>query len=181
MTSEEWFDILSHTGEIVSRAPRHRVHGNPDLLHAVVHLHIFSSEAALYLQKRAGTKDLYPDKWDTAVGGHVLSGEDIKTALHREVREELGIELKHYLPLFNYIMRNSYESEWIYAFAVQYDGPFFINTSEISEGRFWTFREIEQHIGKNMFTPNFESEFTKIKGHFQKHPNFFFDLTDLNN
>ena len=165
----------------MGRAPRHLVHGNPDLLHAVVHLHIFSSQGKLYLQKRASTKDLYPDKWDTAVGGHVLSGEDIETALRREIHEELGIEVSHYLPLFNYIMRNSYESEWIHAFAAQYDGPFFINTSEISEGRFWTFGEIENNIGKNIFTPNFESEFAKIKTHFQKNPNFFSNLTDLIN
>jgi isopentenyldiphosphate isomerase len=62
MTAEEWFDILSHSDEIIGRAPRHIVHSNPKMLHAAVHLHIFSSMGELYLLKHAHTKDLYPDK-----------------------------------------------------------------------------------------------------------------------
>lgn len=32
-----------------------------------------------------------PGKWDTSVGGHVDLGESVEMALHREVKEELGI------------------------------------------------------------------------------------------
>jgi hypothetical protein len=34
---------------------------------------------------------------------------------------------------------------------------------EIDEGRFFSFEEISQNLGKGFFTPNFETEFEKIK------------------
>ena len=38
-----------------------------------------------------------------------------------------------------------------------------IDKDEIDEGRFWTFAEIDENIGKNIFTPNFESEYKRLK------------------
>ncbi len=41
------------------------------------------------------------------------------------------------------------------------DGPFTLQPEEITEGRFWSFREIQEHIGKDILTPNFEQEFDR--------------------
>ena len=56
LESEEWFDLVTPKGEVVGKAPRSVVHGNPDLLHSVVHVHIINKEGLLYLQKRAVNK-----------------------------------------------------------------------------------------------------------------------------
>jgi hypothetical protein len=37
------------------------------------------------------------------------------------------------------------------------------NTHEIEDGRFWDMKEIEEALGKNIFTPNFEIEYKKYK------------------
>lgn len=42
------------------------------LLHPVVH-HLFNFRGELYLQKRPEWKDIQPGRWDTAVGGHVIT------------------------------------------------------------------------------------------------------------
>ncbi|RMI26774.1 MAG: NUDIX domain-containing protein, partial [Calditrichaeota bacterium] len=141
---DEWFDLVTPEGKVVGRAPRRLVHGNPQLLHPVVHVHILNSRGELFLQKRADTKDLYPGYWDTAVGGHVRSGESIDRALHREAEEELGISMGNFRPLFRYVMQNRYESELVHAFLLEDDGPFYINKKEIAEGRFWNREEIER-------------------------------------
>lgn len=168
---EEWFDIVTPEGKVVGKAPRSVVHGNPDLLHPVVHVHIVNAAGQLFLQKRSPEKDLYPDRWDTAVGGHVSSGESIEQALGREAQEELGIANGQYRPLFRYVMRNQYESELIHAFLLQAEGPFELHPQEISGGRFWSLPEIEANLGKNIFTPNFEQEFLLLKQHvFQPAP-----------
>lgn len=159
----EWFDLVDVKGRTVGKAPRHIVHGNPQLLHAVVHLHIFNQRGQLYLQKRAASKDLYPGLWDTAVGGHVHHGETIEEALQREALEELGITTVRAQPLFRYVMRNNWESELIYGFEMVFDGPFKPNPDEIESGRFWSVFEIQQLIGKQVFTPNFEQEFSMLK------------------
>ncbi len=163
MAPEEWFDIVTEAGQVIGSAPRSAVHGNPTLLHPVVHVHIVNSRNQLYLQKRAAHKDLYPNYWDTAVGGHVHRGEDILQALHREAEEELGIRNGEFQPLFRYVMRNEYESELVHAYLLRSDGPFYPNPAEITEGRFWEQKEIEPLLGKNIFTPNFEQEFLKLQ------------------
>lgn len=163
LETEEWFDIVTPQGKVVGKAPRRAVHGNPQLLHAVVHVHIVNSEGKLFLQKRSPEKDLYPERWDTAIGGHVMSGESIELALNREAEEELGISMAKFKPLFRYVHRNDYESELVHGFFLQEDGPFYINRKEISEGRFWGIDEIEKNLGNNIFTPNFEEEFGLLK------------------
>jgi isopentenyldiphosphate isomerase/intracellular septation protein A len=160
---EEWFDLVNEAGQIVGKAPRSAVHGNPDLMHPVVHVHIFNKNGQLYLQKRSKMKAVQPGKWDTAVGGHVNSGEDVIIALKRESFEELGIKSDNFQPLYRYVMRNDFESELVHTFRLSHNGPFKINRDEIDFGRFWRLSEIEKNIGKGIFTPNFEQEFKMLE------------------
>jgi isopentenyldiphosphate isomerase/intracellular septation protein A len=160
---EEWFDIVTEKGEVKGKAPRSAVHGNPGLLHPVVHLHVFNRNSQLYLQKRALSKEVQPGKWDTSVGGHIHSGEDVNTALKREAMEEIGIRVEDFQPLYSYVMKNSFESELVYAFRMISNGPFKINHDEIIFGKFWRIKDIRNNLGKNIFTPNFEQEFALLQ------------------
>ena len=159
---DEWFDLVTPEGKITGRAPRSMVHGNPQLLHPVVHLHILNKKGQIYLQKRAASKDIQPGRWDTAVGGHVNSGESIEFALKREAEEELGISYGNFQPLYRYIMQNKIESELVHTYLFQDEGPFYPDPGEIDEGRFWTVAEIEKRLGDGVFTPNFEQEFVML-------------------
>lgn len=161
--AEEWFDLVQPDGKIIGRAPRSAVHGNPDLLHPVVHVHIINSNGEIFLQKRAKTKDIQPGKWDTAVGGHIHSGETIEQAMQRETEEEMGISFARFRPLFRYVRRNEVESELVHGFLLREDGPFYPNPSEISGARFWSLDEIQQNLGAGVFTPNFEKEFPLLR------------------
>ena len=159
---EEIFPIVNQEGEVIGSATREECHAQTFILHPVVHLHIFNSAGELYLQKRVITKKIQPGKWDTAVGGHVDYGEQIEEALLRETREELGVT--NFTPKFlmKYIFRSSVESELVYVYQCTYDGTFSPDPSEVETGRFWTLSEIKNNIGKNIFTPNFESEIEKL-------------------
>ena len=160
---EEIFDIVDEQGRVRGRAPRQAVHGNPQLIHPVVHLHVFDRQGRLYLQKRAKGKDLYPGYWDTAVGGHMRAGEAVESALRREAEEELGLTARDAKPLFRYVMRNKFESELVRSFMMVHNGPFSINKDETESGRFWTVFEIKKALGKDIFTPNFEQEFKMLE------------------
>ena len=160
---EEWFPIVDEDGNTTGKALRSVCHdGKSMLLHPVVHLHLFNSLGELYLQKRAGTKDIQPGKWDTSVGGHISIGETPGEALLREAREEL--ELKNFMPEFltKYIWQSARERELVNSYKTISDYNPVINADEIEEGRFWMTEEIKANLGKDIFTPNFEYEFKML-------------------
>lgn len=159
---EEMFPIVDEEGNITGAATRGECHNGSKMLHPVVHLHVFNSKGELYLQKRPEWKDIQPEKWDTAVGGHVDLGENVEQALRREVREELGITDFTPERLLQYVFESDRERELVFVHKTIYDGPV-TPSDELDGGRFWSMEEIEQNIGKSIFTPNFESEFEKIK------------------
>ena len=161
--SDELFPVVDEEGNEISIATRSVCHdGKSRLLHPVVHLHLFNSKGELFLQKRAMTKDLLPGYWDTSAGGHVSHGESIEEALKREVEEELGLSDIKYEFKIKYIWESQTERELVYSFAGRSDNNPVINKDEIDDGRFWLFTEIEENLGKGVFTPNFVFEFRML-------------------
>ncbi|GAB4167989.1 MAG: hypothetical protein Kow00108_00810 [Calditrichia bacterium] len=160
---DEWFPLVDAEGKIVGRAPRALVHGNPDLLHPVVHLHVFNSKGELFLQKRSEKKAIQPGKWDTAVGGHVMVNETIEQALLRETQEEIGVKPDRIIPIMRYVWRSDVETELVFVFKWVNDGPFILNPEEITEGKFWKKQKIDKKLNSGIFSPNFEYEFSLLK------------------
>ena len=160
---EEWFPLVNEAGETIGKATRKECHSGSKLLHPVVHLHIFNDKGDLYLQKRSMRKDIQPGKWDTALGGHVDYGKQTGDALRREVREELGVT--NFIPTFimRYVFESAIEKELVNTFKTIYNGPFSPDPEELDEGKFWSLEEIESNLGKGIFTPNFESEYKRLK------------------
>lgn len=158
---EEMLPLVDEEGNIIGAATRRECHDGSKQLHPVVHLHVFNSQGDLYLQKRPYWKDIQPGKWDTSVGGHIDLGENVDRALHREVKEELGIIDFKPLEIGHYIFESNCERELIYAFKTIYDGPI-VPSPELDGGRFWTSSDISKEMGKQVFTPNFENEYRKF-------------------
>jgi len=156
---EEFLEVVNKKGEVLRTLPRSQIHGNPSLLHRVVHVLVFDPDGRLILQKRSLDKDVAPGKWDTSVGGHVNAGETLAEALHREMKEELGIEAQDPEFLYSYIHSNEYESELVYTYRIIYDGEIRFHKGEIDEIRAWDLNEIKQNLGKGIFSDNFEHEF----------------------
>jgi NADH pyrophosphatase NudC (nudix superfamily) len=85
-------------------------------------------------------------------------------ALHREAREELGLtEIDGAERLLNYIWESPVEREMIYVHSIVLDEEPKPDQSEVVDGRFWKVEEIEENLGKDVFTPNFELDFQKLK------------------
>lgn len=160
---EELFPIVDEDGNITGAATRGECHSGSKLLHPVVHLHVFNKKGDLYLQKRPEWKQIQPGKWDTAVGGHVDLGESVDIALKRETKEELGIEDFTPENLTQYVFESTCEKELVFVFKTVYEGEIH-PSEELNGGRFWSMEEIKKSLGKDIFTPNFESEFKKVFG-----------------
>lgn len=155
---DEYLEIINEKGEIIGLALRSEVHGNPLLMHRVVHVLVFNEKGEILLQKRSNNKDVAPGKWDTSVGGHVNPGEDLISSAIREMNEEIGILKDDLKYLYSYVHTNLYETEHVTTFGVVHDGGFTFNREEIDEVRFWSIEEIKKCLGTGILSDNFEQE-----------------------
>jgi isopentenyldiphosphate isomerase len=93
----ESFDVLdctgAKTGEAISRDDAHRTGTWHGAFHCLV---LYEREGGRYVlfQKRSAEKKTAPEKYDVSVGGHYSIGEEGLAAGPREIREELGLEVK---------------------------------------------------------------------------------------
>ena len=90
----EYFDVLNEQGEFTGEIESRDVCHEKGLWHRAIGAFIFNEKGEVLLQKRSQSKKLWPGLWDMTIGGHVLAGEFGEQALIREVKEELGIEVK---------------------------------------------------------------------------------------
>jgi isopentenyldiphosphate isomerase len=156
---EELLEVVDESGRVLALAPRSETHGNPALLHRVVHVLVFTGEGRLLLQKRSMKKDVAPGRWDTSVGGHVDPGESLEQAVRREMEEELGFNCEPEF-LYSYTHSNPYETELVYTYHCVHDGEVSFNAEEIDQVRAWSMEEIEAHMEGDTLSDNFKHEIT---------------------
>lgn len=159
----EFFPIVEPNGLVVARAAREYCHCGAKPLHPVVHLHIIDRFSRIYLQKRPVSKKIQPGKWDTAVGGHVSYGEHLLEALYRESSEELGFSEFNPIHIVTYEFESEVEKELINVYAAVGHYELTPDPEELDGGQWWELADIDEGIGKGIFTPNFESEFQMIR------------------
>ncbi|MBN1296777.1 NUDIX domain-containing protein [bacterium] len=159
----ELLDCVDQHGHAVSPLPRSICHGRPEHLHRVIHVIVEDDGGRMLLQKRSMTKDIQPGRWDTAVGGHLMPGEEPAVAAVRECVEELGLEPKDLEYLYEYIWVTDWESEWVTTFRVCMNGPFSWDREEIDQVRFWDPDDVAVLAARREVTPNFEHEYLRYR------------------
>ncbi len=93
----ELLDLLDEKGNKTNRfKERSMVHRDGDW-HGTVHIWIYAyaqDGLKVLLQKRAQNKESYPGCYDISSAGHLLRGESYEEAARRELKEELGLDVK---------------------------------------------------------------------------------------
>ena len=141
--NEEIFDVVNQRDEVIDQKPRGEVH-RLGLLHRAVHVLVFNARGETFLQKRSITKDREPGKWDSSTSGHVDSGEDYDAGAVRELREEIGLDLKPgtvatgasppLQKLFKIAACPETDQEFVWVYRCQAEGPFQLHPDEIERG-----------------------------------------------
>ena len=85
----EYVEYFNRNGELLGTASKSDVH-KKGLWHKTIHCWLYDDYGNIFFQIRADTNKLY-----TTASGHVISGETIRNAFNREVKEEIGLEIKN--------------------------------------------------------------------------------------
>jgi len=146
--SEEIFDVVNERDEVIGQRPRREVH-RLGLKHRAIHVLVFNARGEVFLQKRSLKKDRESGKWDSSTSGHVDSGEDYDACAVRELREEIGLEVKSCSQrLFKIDARPETGWEFCWVYRCESEGPFQLHPDEIERGGWFAPEKITRWIAE---------------------------------
>jgi isopentenyl-diphosphate delta-isomerase type 1 len=153
-SQDELFDLVNEADEVIGKAKRGEVHGNPALIHRSVAVAVFNSLGELFLHQRSKTKDTDPLYWTISCSGHVASGQTPDEAAVRELFEELGIKGTHLTFVTKFIYRSKIETEFASLYKTVWDGKMSLHPQEIAQGRFFSKKNLQEFLDKEKIILN---------------------------
>ena len=145
-------DIVDTEDRVVDVVPRREMRAR-NLRHRSVGIAVLDSSGWVLIHRRADHKDVWPGRWDLAVGGVVDAGESWEAAAVRELAEEVS----SHAPIRE-IGRGSYEDDDVRAIVRMYvahdDGPFTFADGEVVEAFFVTIEELGERITRDLYVPD---------------------------
>ena len=83
--------VDEHDNEIGYRS-KGACHAGHGTLHRAFSIFLFDNRGRVLLQQRSASKPLWPLYWSNSCCSHPRRGENMEQALHRRLREELGLD-----------------------------------------------------------------------------------------
>lgn len=162
-------DIVNEKDEVIGQDTRENIHKN-GLLHREVSAWVFNSRGKVILQKRSMNKKSHPGLWSLSVSGHVESGDSYIISVIRELKEELGLEVKeNELIELNKslvdgnLVNDKNNNRFSVRYAYKFDGDInglTIQKEELDEIKWWNIDELlnADEDTKKLLIPNFSRE-----------------------
>jgi isopentenyl-diphosphate delta-isomerase type 1 len=159
----EHFVVVDEDEKVLGKVTREECHSNRKLIHRSICIFAVNDKKKVFLQKRSMSKDLYPGYFTGSATGHVDYGEDYNEAARRELKEELGIDAP-LLQLGKIKNFTKEEREMSMAYICRFNGPFNLNTREITDGAFFSTKDIKRSIkaGDKKFPGGFKADFKEL-------------------
>ena len=132
-----------------------------------VHIWVTNSLGEVYIQKRAGERKLFPNKWENP-GGGVVSGDDSLKTLKKEFEEELGIPFGGNFELIKTIRRKK-DFVDIYHVSQNFNlEELNLQKEEVSEAKWVTIKKINEMIEKGEFCSTIVDSFIPFVEYYNK-------------
>lgn len=134
-----------------------------------VHACIFNDKDEMLIQHRQPFKKGWSDMWDVSMGGGAVYGDTSRTAVRRELMEELGIEIcfDEIQPALTINFEYGFDDFYLIQKNVELDS-LKLQQEEVSEVRWAGLGEILQMIEDGIFIP-YHKSFLELLFYMGKH------------
>lgn len=120
--------------------------------HQVVHIWIMNEEGQFLIQQRQPWKKGWPNLWDCAAAGSALAGETSEMAAIREVKEELGLDLRmeNAEILFTIKFSRGFDDHWLVKQNIDINN-LSLQYEEVADAKWATMDEIKVLVSSGEF------------------------------
>lgn len=131
---DELVEVIDEHGRVVATVTRREMRAGR-LRHRTVAIVVTASDGRLLVHRRSEDKDVWPGRWDVAVGGVLAAGEDPWAGARRELAEEVGVEAGELVWLADLPYEDDDVAERVTLFTTVHDGPYVFADGEVVEAR----------------------------------------------
>ncbi|MDD2554272.1 MAG: isopentenyl-diphosphate Delta-isomerase [Desulfotomaculaceae bacterium] len=163
----EYVILVDENDNMVGTAEKIDAHKNPRL-HRAFSIIVANSSGELLIQKRAEIKYHNPGMWANTCCGHPRPGEDLETAAHRRLREEMGFDTG-IEEVFSFIYETEFangltEKEYDHVFFGRWDGTPVKSPDEVADYKWIAKDVLAEDIRKNpeIYTSWFKTAWEKL-------------------
>ena len=164
MSHTEYVPIVNTKGDVIGKTPAiEAVNYKNAYINPVIRIAI-STHGMLFLCDRPSTAILDKGKVDIPMECYLRYGESLEAGATRLINNAFPHE-KDIKPEFNivYHFENEVTNRLIYLFIVDIKDDSILCTPRFKNSKLWSFKQIEENLGKGFFSSCFEDEYEHLK------------------
>ena len=150
---DELVDVVDDDDRVVATVTRRRMRAER-LQHRSVGIAVRSTDGRLLVHRRSDLKDLWPGRWDLAVGGVLGAGETYEQGAARELAEEVGVAGVPLVLIGGDTFVDADVATFCRCYSVVHDGPFSFDDGEVVETRWVDAPALAELLATATFVPD---------------------------
>jgi isopentenyl-diphosphate delta-isomerase len=168
---DEQLVLVDSADQPVGYCSKDEAHRGAGQLHRAFSVFLFDGKQRLMIHRRSAQKPLWPGYWTNSCCSHPRRGETLVDAVHRRVREELGVAAD-LQSIYSFEYHASFADQGsehelchVYLARLRGDDQVVVHEDEISEWRWVSLDEVDamQQENKRELTPWFQMEWRALR------------------
>lgn len=135
--TEELLDLVDCTDKVIGIDTRKNIYKNKLSNFRTINAFIVRDNGDVWIPTRSNNKELWPNSYDTSIGGHVKAGESYQKAFLREASEETSLNLNKitYYLLAKLVPSIHHVSSFMHLYIVHYNQKIIYNREEFCSSK----------------------------------------------
>ncbi len=160
---EEWLSVVDEHGNVTGKVAKSVTKELKNrFMHPVVRVALIH-KGKLYLKKRSASHFLNQGMLDYPFEKYLIFRHDVDEAVHNVLKREIGDDILPYRFLLKYVFENDATKRLIFLYVSQVDDEDEFARLRLKDGKLWTVAQIDDNLGMNVFSENFELEFEYLR------------------